>query len=257
MQKGTLKIYTRQEALDKNVAESTLQRPLGLVFEAVDAKRCVEIEPALAPIGPTLVGGIYAPPDEHGDCHKFAVGLRKHCDAKLGVKFHFNTAIRRIVRSGDRVERVETAAGDFTGDAYVAALASYAPKLLAPLGVRVSIYPAKGVTVTVQDSAWPEGPDVPIIDDTRLFGLIHIGDRYRCSGSVEFTGWDATPNPTRAKAIVDNVIGVFPEFAKCYDPSTAKVWSGLRPMAISAGRSPAARRSSSPTSSPAGSRRST
>src|SRR4029079_4718015 len=70
MQKGTLKIYTRREALDKNVAESTLQRPLGLTFEAVDADRCVAIEPALAPIRHTLVGGIYAPPDEHGDCHK-------------------------------------------------------------------------------------------------------------------------------------------------------------------------------------------
>jgi len=230
MQKGTLKIYTRQEALDRNAAESELQRPLGLVFEAVTAARCVEIEPALAPVRETLVGGLYAPPDEHGDCHKFAAGLRRHCEEKLGVKFHFNTEIRRIVRSGDRVERVETSGGDFSGDAYVAALASFAPKLLAPLGVHVSIYPAKGVTVTVPDSAWPDGPTVPIIDDTRLFGLIRIGNRYRCSGSVEFTGWDATPNPARAKAIVDNVVGVFPEFAKCYDPRSALLWAGLRPM---------------------------
>lgn len=230
MQKGTLKIYTRQEALDKNVAESTLQRPLGLVFEAVDADRCVAIEPALAPIRQTLVGGIYAPPDEHGDCHKFSVGLRKHCDEKLGVKFHFNTEITRIVRSADRVERVQTSKGDFTGDAYVAALASFAPKLLAPLGVRVSIYPAKGVTVTVSDGAWPNGPTVPIIDDTRLFGLIRIGNRYRCSGSVEFNGWNATLSPARGKALVANVISVFPEFARCYDERTAKLWSGLRPM---------------------------
>jgi len=230
MQKGTLKIYTRQEALDTNVGESERQRAFGLIFEPVDARRCVEIEPALAPIENTLVGGIYAPPDEHGDCHKFAVGLRKHCAEKLGVKFHFNTEIKRIVRSGDRVTSVETSAGSMTGDAYVAALASFAPALLRPLGVRVSIYPAKGVTVTVPDTAWKEGPKVPIIDDTRLFGLIRLGDRFRCSGSVEFTGWDATPSPTRAQAIVDNVIGVFPQFARCYDKNTAKVWSGLRPM---------------------------
>ncbi len=230
MQKGSMKIYTRREALDKNVEESERQRPFGLVFEAVDAKRCVEIEPALAPIEHTLVGGIYAPPDEHGDCHKFAVGLRKHCAEKLGVKFRFNTEIRRIVRSGDRVTSVETSGGSVTGDAYVAALASFAPALLRPLGVRVSIYPAKGVTVTVPDAAWPDGPTVPIIDDTRLFGLIRLGNRFRCSGSVEFTGWDTTPSPARAQAIVDNVISVFPQFAKCYDKANAKVWSGLRPM---------------------------
>ena len=53
---------------------------------------------------------------------------------------------------------------------------------LRPLGVRLDIYPAKGVTVTVPAAPWQDGPKVPIIDDTRLFGLIRLGDRYRCSG---------------------------------------------------------------------------
>lgn len=232
-QKGTLKIYTRQEAMDKNVAESSLLAPHGLVFEAVDAERCVAIEPALAPIKQTLVGGIYAPPDEHGDCRKFVVGLRKHCEEKLGVRFRLGTEVRGLSRAGDRIEAVETNRGPLKADAYVASMASFTPALLGPLGIRLSIYPAKGVTVTVPAAGWPEGPEVPIIDDTRLFGLIKLGDRYRCSGSVEFTGWDATPSPLRGKAIVDNVIGVFPEFAKCYDASSAKLWSGLRPMSSS------------------------
>jgi len=46
-QRGTLKIYTRQAALDQNAAESALQAPLGLVYEVADAARCVTIEPAL------------------------------------------------------------------------------------------------------------------------------------------------------------------------------------------------------------------
>ena len=75
---------------------------------------------------------------------------------------------------------------------------------------------------------------MPIIDDTRLFGLIRLGDRYRCSGSVEFTRLRRRrPSRARCQAIVDNVISVFPEFAKCYDPATAKFWAGLRPMAPS------------------------
>jgi len=231
LEKGSLKIYTRQEAMDKNVAESNLLRPHGMVFEAVDAARCVAIEPALAPIKSTLVGGIYAGPDEHGDCHKFAVELRKYSEQKLGVKFHFGTEVRGFARSGNSVEAVETSKGRQTADAYVAAMASYTPALVKDLGVRLLIYPAKGVTVTVPAASWPDGPQVPIIDDTRLFGLIKLGDRYRCSGSVEFTGWNTTPNPTRCKAIIDNVISVFPQFAKCYDAATAKPWAGLRPMA--------------------------
>jgi D-amino-acid dehydrogenase len=212
------------------VAESRLLVPHGLAFEAVDARRCVEIEPALAPISHTLVGGIFAAPDEHGDCRKFAVGLAEYCRQNLGVTFHFNTAVLDLHSSGDRIDSVATSKGNLSADAYVAAMASFTPALVKKLGIRLSIYPAKGVTVTVPDAAWPNGPQVPIIDDARLFGLIHIGDRYRCSGSVEFTGWDATPNPVRCKAIVDNVISVFPEFAKCHDPATAKLWAGLRPM---------------------------
>ena len=80
MQKGTLKIYTRADALEQNRTECETMRPHGMVFEVVDAKRCVALEPALAPIEQTLVGGLFFPPDEHGDCHKFTTGLRRHCE---------------------------------------------------------------------------------------------------------------------------------------------------------------------------------
>lgn len=229
-QRGVLKIYTRQEALDKNATESDLQARFGLVYEIADAARCVAIEPALAPIRRTLAGGIYAPRDEQGDCQKFTVGLQRYCATKLGVTFHFNTNIQRIVRSGDGVAGIETSNGSFVGDRYVAALASYSSTMLSPLGIKVSIYPAKGITITVSDHAWPNGPKVPVIDDTRLFGLNHIGNHYRVSGSVEFNGWDKTLNPARVKAMISNVIGVFPDFVRCYDEQTAKVWAGLRPM---------------------------
>jgi D-amino-acid dehydrogenase len=149
------------------------------------------------------------------------------------VKFSFGTEVRGFTRSGDRINTVETSKGPLQADAFVAAMASYTPALVKGLGINLQIYPAKGVTVTVPAARWPDGPQVPIIDDTRLFGLIRLGDRYRCSGSVEFDGWNATPSALRGKAIVDNVISVFPQFAGCYDPGSAELWAGLRPMAAS------------------------
>lgn len=232
-QVGTLKIYTSQQTLDMNIAECQLLKPHGLVFEAVDAKRCVEIEPALGPIGHTLVGGIFAPPDEHGDCRRFTVGLAEFCRQNLGVTFHFNAEVRGIRQLDNRIVAIETSKGPLTADAYVAAMASYTPALVRNIGIKLNIYPAKGVTVSVPSAAWLNGPKVPIIDDTRLFGLIRIGDLYRCSGSVEFNGWDTTTNPVRAETIVNNVISVFPEFAQCFDSKTARIWSGLRPMPAS------------------------
>ena len=230
MQKGTLKIYTNPRSLSRNHAECETLKSHGMVFEVADAKRCVEIEPALEPIAATLAGGLYFPPDEHGDCRKFTVALRRHCQEQLGVNFHFRTEVRSLVRKGDRVNAVETSNGQMSGDVFVAAMGSYTPELLRPVGVRLSIVPAKGVTVTVPAAGWTDGPSVPIIDDSRLFGLVRLGDSYRCSGSVEFTGFDTTPNENRCQALVDNVIGVFPAFAKCYDPKTAIRWAGLRPM---------------------------
>jgi D-amino-acid dehydrogenase len=233
MNKGTMKVYTRPEALEAGRAESELMREHGMQFEVADAKRCVAIEPALAPIQGTLAGGLYYPIDEHGDCHKFTTRLALHANRHHGVKLQLATDVRYLVRSGDRIEGVETSQGRLQGDNYVVALGSFSPFVLEPMGVHVSIYPAKGVTVTVPASAWPDGPQVPIIDDARLFGLIRIGDRYRCSGSVEIGGYDRTQNVARTKAIVDNVISVFPQFAKCFNPDTALFWTGLRPMAPS------------------------
>ena len=77
-----------------------------------------------------------------------------------------------------------------SADHYVAAMGSYTPLHLRPLGIGLDIYPAKGVTVTVPAAPWEDGPKVPIIDDTRLFGLIRLGDRYRCS--VRWSSWATT-----------------------------------------------------------------
>jgi D-amino-acid dehydrogenase len=231
MQKGTLKIYTKPDALAVNRNECEAMRLHGMQFELVDAGRCVELEPALAPIEATLAGGLYFPPDEHGDCHKFTAGLRAWCEQQLGVVTHFETEVQALVREGDRIVAVETSRGRMRADRYVAALGSFTPALLRPLGIELAIFPAKGVTVTVPAAAWPEGPRLPILDDTRLFGLARLGERYRCSGTVELDGYDATPSLARCRALIANVASVFPDFARCYDPVTAKHWAGLRPMA--------------------------
>lgn len=232
-QRGSLKIFRNADELQSAAAETELLRPHGMEFEVLSPRACVEREPALEPIESQLAGGLFAPLDENGDCHKFTAGLRKFIAERYGVKFHLNTTIERINRRANRVSTVDTSAGPMVADAYVAALASYSAPLLDPIGVKVDIYPAKGIAVTVPVDNWPEGPVVPVIEISKLFGFIRIGNRYRCSGSVEFNGWNATPSRERAQAIVDNVISVFPEFARCYDPATADVWAGLRPMPAS------------------------
>ncbi|MES1152969.1 MAG: FAD-dependent oxidoreductase, partial [Dongia sp.] len=225
---GLMKVFTDPAALAACVKSAEFLATGGLVFEALDAAACVAREPALK-ANTALVGGVYFPREEVGDCHKFTTGLAKRC-ADLGVRFHFGTTIAQLERSGGRIAAVHTGNGTLRADNFVAALASFTPLLLRGVGIDVPIYPVKGVTITVPGDAWPGRPQLPIADDARIFGLVPLGDRLRVSGSAEVARFDTTPSPARCRAICNNVISVFPEFAKCLDPATAKYWAGVRPV---------------------------
>ncbi|HVO01086.1 MAG TPA: D-amino acid dehydrogenase [Candidatus Cybelea sp.] len=225
---GLMKVFTDPAALASCLKSAEFLATGGLVFEALDAAACVRREPALA-ANTALVGGVYFPREEVGDCHKFTTGLAKRC-AELGVRFHFGTTISHLERSGGRIAAVRTGNGAMRADSFVAALASYTPLILRSVGIDVPIYPVKGVTITVPGDAWPGRPQLPIADDARIFGLVPLGDRLRVSGSAEVARYDTTPSPARCRAICNNVISVFPEFAKCLDPATAKYWAGVRPV---------------------------
>src|SRR5262245_58810158 len=109
-------------------------------------------------------------------------------------------------------------------------MGSFTAPLLAKLGVRVPIYPVKGISITFPRGDWRAAPSMPIIDDSKLFGLIPIGDRMRISGSAEITGYDTTPAPDRAEAIISNASFTFPEMKQHLDRSKARIWAGLRPV---------------------------
>jgi D-amino-acid dehydrogenase len=123
-----------------------------------------------------------------------------------------------------------TGAGRIAADTVVVALGSFTAPLLGKLGIRVPIYPVKGISITFARGAWNSAPQIPVIDDSKLFGLVPIGDRMRISGSAEITGYDATPAMPRAEAIIANASFTFPEMKRHLDIPNARVWAGLRPV---------------------------
>jgi D-amino-acid dehydrogenase len=229
---GALKIYTSQASLDAAAALGDEWASGGLEYRKLSVKECVDLEPALSEASSSLVGGLFFPGEECGDPNKFTQALAQQC-AAMGVVFHYDTAVDGLVSRNGRIAAVRTSKGELSADSVVVAMASFAADLLRRVGVRISVYPVKGITVTVDAAPWPGAPQHAVIDDGRLFGLVPLGDRLRVSGSAEITGYDATPSRTRCQAVVDNVISVFPHFASCYDPATAFYWAGLRPVASS------------------------
>ena len=230
--RGVMKIYRSRESLDNAQRSTDFLARHGLLYERITPERCVELEPALQATQSTLAGALYFPRDEIGDSNKFGQGLAAACAAK-GVQLRFGETIDRIETGGGRVQGVITNKGRIAADTVVVAMGSFTAPMLAKNGIRVPIYPVKGVSITFLRGGWNSAPVVPVIDDSKLFGFVPIGDRMRVSGSAEITGYDATPAMTRAQAIIDNASFTFPELKKNLDLTQAKVWAGLRPVSPS------------------------
>jgi D-amino-acid dehydrogenase len=226
---GVMKIYRSKDALDASERSCAYLAEHGLLFERIDRDRCVALEPALADTGPTLAGGLFFARDEVGDCNKFTQGLAAACAAR-GVRYRYGTSVTRIEASGGRVSGVVTDKGRIAADQVVVAMGSFSAAILRDVGVRVPIYPVKGISITFARGAWNSAPKMPVIDDSRIFGLVPVGDRLRISGSAEITGFDTEPAMARADAIIANVSATFPQLLQHLDRGKARFWAGLRPV---------------------------
>jgi D-amino-acid dehydrogenase len=227
--RGVLKIYRDPAALDAATRGAEELARHGLTFERADPARCLALEPALTGTGPTLAGGLHFPRDEVGDCNAFTTGLANACAAN-GATYHYDTTVEGLDTEGGRFRAVRTSQGRIEADHVVTALGSFTAPLLRPLGIRLPIYPVKGISITFARGDWATAPRMPVIDDSKIFGLVPVGDRLRISGSAEVAGYDATPSETRAAAIVANTAFTFPELKRHYRPETARLWGGLRPV---------------------------
>lgn len=226
---GVLKIYRSQAALDGAARACDMLARSGLLYERIDTARCVAIEPALEATSPSLAGALYFARDEVGDCNKFTQGLAAAC-AAAGVRFSYSTTVEAVETERGKVAAVTTSAGRLPAGDVVVAMGSFSAPLMRKLGVRVPIYPVKGISITFPRGGWNSAPLVPVIDDSKLFGLVPIGDRMRISGSAEIAGYDAIPASARADAIIANASSTFPELPRHLDRSQARIWAGLRPV---------------------------
>jgi D-amino-acid dehydrogenase len=230
LERGILHIYTDQQEFASAIEAARLMREFGLDRESVDAKKCLEIEPALAGAGGLLVGGDYTPSDESGDAHKFTRALAENARA-AGVDFRYGIRIDRIETDGRQISRVHVCAEDghaeaLTADAYVVALGSYSPLLLRPLGIDLPVFPAKGYSATLTLAEDSMAPTVSLTDDECKLVFSRLGNRLRIAGTAEFNGYNLDLNPVRCQALIARTRQLFPELKTVGDPD---FWCGLRP----------------------------
>jgi len=195
--------------------------------DALTGDQCREIEPALHASRVPIAGGAYFPQDESGDAHLFTTQLARRAQ-EIGVRFLPGTTVQGLAVAGARVAAAQTDGGRIEADAFVVALGSYSPLLLAPLGISIPVYPLKGYSITIPLTAQAAAaaPSVSLTDESHKLVLSRLGDRLRCAGTAELNGYDTSVNEVRCAAILQRVGELFPALAGAGE---VKFWAGLRP----------------------------
>ncbi|BAT58908.1 D-amino acid dehydrogenase small subunit [Variibacter gotjawalensis] len=223
---GTLQLFRTQHQLDGIAKDVEVLKKDGVPFEVLDRAGCVAAEPGLAATRDRFVGGLRLPNDETGDCFMFTNALAKLAEAE-GVQFRFRTAVRGFRMQGGKVALVETDAGDIEADIFVAALGSFTPQLVKPLGLKIPVYPVKGYSITVPIVDETRAPQSTIMDETYKVAITRLGDRIRVGGMAEIAGFDTTLHEQRRATLVHSVEDLF---GGAGDQKRATFWTGLRPM---------------------------
>lgn len=225
-ERGTLQLFRTQKQLDHIGGDLRVLEQYGVPFEVLDAAGCVAAEPALARVRHKFVGGLRLPQDETGDAHLFTQRLAALC-AEIGVTFRYGVRIERLMLNGDDIGGVVTDAGVLTADRYLLALGSYSPTLLAPLGLKLPVYPVKGYSLTLPVVDADAAPVSTVMDETYKIAITRLGDRIRVGGTAEIAGYDTRLHEERRETLLHSVTDLYPQGG---DPARAIFWCGLRPM---------------------------
>ena len=235
LERGILHFFSSQEDFDNGVEAARIMQNHGVDRRILDHDQVLEVEPALGHFQGRVYGGTYTPSDESGDARVFTQQLAQKCRER-GATFLFEHDILGLDKVGDRIGAVRVRAqSDRAGktlkaDAFVNALASYAPALMKPLGEFLNIYPAKGYSATLKLKKPEAASVVSLLDDTRKLAISRLGDHVRIAGTAELSGFDLTLDSATARVRCDALVKRYEElFPGVADLSERNYWTGLRP----------------------------
>jgi D-amino-acid dehydrogenase len=221
---GKLVVQSSREGMADAEAQLRLQATLGCQQEALTAAACLALEPGLESLASRLVGGIYTPSEEVGDCRLLCEELRRVLSPR--VNFALGTQVRRLLVERNRVVGLDTVSGTMEAELFVLAAGIGSPTLGRAAGVRLSIQPIRGYSITASIRNGNLAPTRSITDIARKTVFAPVGGALRLAGFAEIGGRGTMPRPARTAALVDTLQATFPGACALDD---VQPWSGFRP----------------------------
>jgi len=144
-----LLVLTPPEYLAHLEANLATMQSVGVNTQIMSAQEAKELDPSLWIGDVTQVA--YEPESGFADPNATIYSLAR-ASTELGVTFQFETEVRRVLLSGNRVKGVETTQGTILAPIVVIVAGAWANALFAPLGIDLGLVPRQG-RVTV--FRWP------------------------------------------------------------------------------------------------------
>ena len=224
---GALCLYRDKTSLRTAMAQAELVAHAGVRHERLEVDGIVELEPELEPISKDLKGGLYFPEDALGDAYDFCRGLHKLCERE-GVKFRFSETVTKLHSQAGCLTQLQTERDTHRADAYLVAAGSYSASLVASLGLRLPVRPAKGYSITLPRAALKTRH--PVLDRDQHIVVTPLGDQLRVAGTAEFAGFDRHLRARRIDNLIHQFGKVYPRHAASLRREQIREWVGLRPM---------------------------
>lgn len=224
--RGKLLVYQDTKAYDSARALMQFQAGLGTEQHALTTSECLRQEPALEGIAERIVGGIFTPSEDAGDCFALCQEMTQHLSAAHGVEFLFDTQVQRLRTQAGRVVALQTQHGALDADAYVVANGVGAQALCRPLGFDPLIYPLKGYSLTYELTPASRAPHTSLSDVHNKVVYARLGNRLRVAGMVDVGTDSDSRGPQRLATLKAQVQDYLPHLNAAAAPQE---WSGLRP----------------------------
>lgn len=224
-QLGTTQLFRTQAQLDAAGKDVAVLEQYGMPYEILDRAGITRVEPALSDAVDRLSGALRLPNDQTGDCALFTSRLAERAKAS-GVEFRFGATVEALEHVGGHITGARINGKKEQADRYVVALGSYTPQLLAPLGMRLPVYPLKGYSLTLPIIDPTMAPASTIVDESYKVAVTRFDQRIRVGGMAELCGFDLSIPVQRLTTLEKVITDLYPRGGNL---DRAQPWTGLRP----------------------------
>lgn len=224
---GKLLVYQDVKPFAAARAQMDYQASLGCHQTLLTPQECLDREPALDAIGGTIVGGIFTPTEDAGDCLQLCVELERIMRSGANpVTFRYQTTVEGVRVEGSRIVGLRTSQGDMTADNYVIANGVGAQRLAKQVGIDPYVYPLKGYSLTYELGPDSLAPMTSVSDLRNKVVYARLGSRLRVAGMVDIGDTAASIAAHRVASLRQNVETFLPRLNPVGEP---EAWAGLRP----------------------------